>query len=180
MSISREQILTNGRWAGDVLRYHTWPMLRPQTIGSHTWQILRIYVTIFGAPQPDVTVYVIWHDAGELVLGDLPFPVKAQSPTLKKLCDGIENLAVVKMAGEVPRLSKLEKLRVKICDLAEMYETGIAEFQMGNKFAQPIVDDIGTALATLHKQLPNKDQELVRKYVLQSVKQLGFSQVCTF
>lgn len=179
MSISREQILTNGRWSGSVRRYHTWPVVQIQTIGEHTWQLLRIYISIFGAPTPEVTAYILWHDAGELVLGDLPFPVKAQSPTLKKLCDGIENLAVVKMGGRVVQLSKTEKLRCKESDLIEMLEFGLVEMQLGNKYAQPIVDDIGIAIGLLHKQLPSKDQDLVRKYVLRSVQQLGFPQLCT-
>ena len=179
MTISREQILTNGRMAGTLRRYHSWPMHQTQTIGCHTWQVLRIYVSIFGAPAPDVTVYILWHDAGELVLGDLPFPVKANSPELKRLCDAVEDSAVLRMGGEVIKLPTFEKLRVKACDLIEMCEMGVVEFQMGNKYAQPIIDDVGNALVQLYQKLSLTDQDLVRKYVLQSAKQLGFPQLCT-
>ena len=178
MSFSREQILTNARFAGSVVRYHTWPTHQTQDVGSHTWQVLRIYWSIWATPSPQVFTYLLWHDAGELVLGDLPFPVKAWAPRLKKLCDNIEDVAVVKMGGKVIKLSPQEKLRCKIADLVEMLEHGLVEFQMGNKLAQPIIDDISTAIEKLYELMSDEDQEAVRKYVYRSVKALGVSNTC--
>ena len=178
MSFTREQILTNARWAGLVVRYHTWPTHQTQDIGSHTWQLFRIYFMIFGPLPPLVSTYLIWHDAGELSIGDLPFPGKSLSPRLKKLCDTVEDLAVVKMGGKVIKLSPLEKLRTKCVDLIDMLEFGLVEIQMGNKLAQPIVDDISVAIEKLYELLPKEDQTAVRKYVYSSVKALGYQNIC--
>jgi len=50
--ISRKSVLTNARFAGMVLRYHTWPTLQKQTVGDHTWQIFRIYWQILAKDNP--------------------------------------------------------------------------------------------------------------------------------
>lgn len=178
VSFNREQILTNARFAGSVTRYHTWPTHQVQDVGGHTWQLFRIYLTIFGPLSPVVSTYLIWHDAGELALGDLPFPVKSLSPRLKSICDTVENVAVVKMGGKVIKLSPQEKLRTKCVDLIEMLEFGLVEFQMGNKLAQPIIDDISTAIERLYELMSEEDQEAVRKYVYGSVKALGYDNIC--
>src|SRR6267154_1716536 len=88
--MTRDQVLTSARHAGTVRRYHTWPFHHQQNIGEHSWQIARIYFQIWGPLPPEVSTYFIWHDAGELVLGDLPFPVKKNNPHLKRECDFIE------------------------------------------------------------------------------------------
>ena len=147
--VTRSDILKNGRYAGCVKRYHTWPTITTQTVACHSWQVLRLYTQIFGPPSTDVTAYILWHDAGELVLGDLPFPVKARNPDLKLACDRIENEAVVAMGGFIPKLSEVEKVRCKGCDYVEMLEFGLDEVAMGNTFAQPIVDDIKDSLYKL-------------------------------
>ncbi len=176
--ITREQILTNARFAGETLRYHTWPTHQQQTVASHTWQLFRIYFQCFGSIAPATATYILWHDAGELVLGDLPFPIKSQSPPLKKLCDGIENLAVVKMGGKVVKLSVEEKRRIKETDLIEMLEFGLVEVQLGNSLAQPIVDDISHSIEELYQQLSDVDQAKVRRYVYASTTALGYPITC--
>ena len=35
----RGYILQDPRRAGDVLRYHTWPHVQPQTVAHHSWNI---------------------------------------------------------------------------------------------------------------------------------------------
>ena len=178
MSFSREQILTNARFAGSLRRYHTWPCLQTQTVGEHVWQSIRIYAAMFKDLPQNVASYLLWHDAGELVLGDLPFPVKSLSPSLKKLCDTVENVAVVKMGGKVIKLAPQDKLRCRMVDRVEMLEFGLVEIQMGNKLAQPIVDDISVAIEKLYELLPKEDQIAVRKYVYGSVKALGYQNIC--
>src|ERR1035437_6690186 len=138
--VTRKDVLLNGRYAGQILRYHTWPVLRSQSTGEHTWQCLRIYYELFGPLPPKTSTYLIWHDAGELVLGDLPFPVKANNGGLKRQCDRIEQNAVKAMGGSLPKLATNEKIRVKVVDLIEMLQYGLVEVFTGNRLAQPIVD----------------------------------------
>lgn len=155
--MTRERIFANARFAGEVLRYHTWPVHRRQSVGEHIWQQMRIWYQIWGPMPPEISTYILWSDAGELVLGDLPFPVKLRNPTLKDIADRIENDAVMAMRGELPLLPDLDKIRVKMCDLLEMWEFGLCELNMGNQFAQPIVDDILIAVDDLRGKLPVDD-----------------------
>lgn len=135
------------RLAGQVKRYSTWPVLHTQSTGEHSWQVLRIYIEIFGAPSPDVTIYIVHHDSAELVVGDPPFPLKSKNQDLKDIYDRLEADAIQEMRGEcLPVLSSDERTMVKVCDLLEMWEFGQQELRMGNSYAQPIVDDTRTAV----------------------------------
>lgn len=148
--IDRSDILTNARFAGSVLRYHTWPMLQRQSVGEHTWQVMRIWYQIWGSMPPSVSSYLLWHDAGELVTGDLPFPLKYKNNGLKTIMDDLEEEAVVAMRPRYDwSISDRDKLRCKVCDLLEMYEHGLCEMMLGNAFAEPIVVDIRNAITKM-------------------------------
>lgn len=146
---TRSDIMTCARFAGQVERYHTWPIHRRQSVGEHTWQILRIYATIWGPPAPEVTYYIIWHDAGELATGDLPFPIKRNNPGLKIICDDLEEEALKAFGVKLPKLSAKEKLKIRFADLVEMWEYGCVEYMMGNTLAEPIVEDTQEAAEKL-------------------------------
>lgn len=172
MSSVRDGILRNARFAGEVRRYHTWPVLRQQSIGEHTWQALRIYLKIWGDLPALVAKHFVLHDMGELVLGDLPFPVKAHNPELKKLCDAVEHEGVIGMGFEPITLPPDLKVRTKIVDLVEMLEFGLCEVRMGNQWAQPIVDGIKEALAVALPNLEKQDLGLVNSYIQNTIKDL--------
>ena len=161
--MKREQVLHNARMAGRVKRYHVWPMLQEQTVGEHVFQCLRIWHQIWGPPPSHITCYFLWHDAGELVTGDLPFPVKSNNDMLKHIMDKMEEEAVEKMGVPIPTLSAYERIRVKACDLIEMHEHGNIELLMGNSFGQPIVEDTFAALEKL--PLATEDSTLIFKYL---------------
>jgi hypothetical protein len=161
--VKRENVLKRARFAGEVVRYHTWPMLRRQSVGEHTWQCIRIYWQIWGALPPELSTYFIWHDAGELACGDLPFPVKARNPVLKEAMDALEDAAVERMGGVNVPLAPALITRAKACDLIDMHECGIVEMAMGNRFAQPIVEDTFAALEKL--ALSPEDGNAVFKYL---------------
>lgn len=164
--MKRERITNSPRLAGLVKRYHTWPTIREQTVAEHTWHVMRIYQTVFFNPQYETLVNILYHDIGEVQTGDIPFPVKAQNPCLKKQMDGLERDALARMNIGLFGISDEEKLKVKICDLLEMHEYGIEEVVKGNKFALPIVDDTADYIMELLKELPSsRDQDFVLSYM---------------
>lgn len=170
----RSALLASGRLAGQVRRYHTWPIINQQSVGEHSWQVLRIYFQIFGAValMPHITIWILWHDCGELVTGDPPYPFKAKNPEIKKAYDAAEDIAVKSMGGFTPELSPHEKRKVKTCDLIDMLEYGQHEKMMGNQFAQPIIDDISNSIRALwlDKRSPiqglEEDWRMVEEYLL--------------
>lgn len=154
------------RLAGQVKRYSTWPVLNQQSTGEHSWQVLRIYIDIFGPPSPEVCVYIVHHDSAELTVGDPPFPLKRDNPDLKEIYDRLESTAVIEMRGEaLPVLSREEMLRIKICDLIEMWEYGVQEHMMGNRFAEPIISDTMENFMDLARSLSEDEFMSVRKHV---------------
>jgi hypothetical protein len=139
-----------------------------QNVAAHTWQVMRIWWQIFGPLPEHISTALIWHDAGELVTGDPPFPLKAESPELKTIYDRLESQAVLAMGGpdeDSLRLGGLDRVRAKICDLIEMMEYGLHERAMGNCSAQPIIDDTERIALQLAKQLDLEQRIAVQEYV---------------
>lgn len=162
--MDRTSIRRDTRLAGLVMRYHTWPTLTQQTISEHTWQLLRIYIEIFGPPPPLVTYYITYHDAPELKTGDAPFPIKMENPDLKEILDRIEKKTFLEMLGkDMPELSMEEKVRVKICDLIEMHEFGVHERFLGNRYAEPIIEDTIKVVRGILRD--SSDGQLVERYL---------------
>lgn len=159
------EIRSSSRLSGLVERYHTWPTITRQSNAEHTWQLLRIYIEVFGAPLPEVTVRIVYHDSGELRTGDPPFPFKAVNPEVKHIFDTHEGMAISDMRGgePLPVVSQDEMRRIKACDLLEMWEHGLHERTMGNRFAIPIMHDTYAALIGLQQQMCVFDRELLER-----------------
>jgi 5'-deoxynucleotidase YfbR-like HD superfamily hydrolase len=171
MAIEREQILRTSRFAGSVKRWHVWPTLQQQTVADHSWHLMRIWFALWGPMPPEISTYFIWHDAGELFVGDFPFPVKQKSPELKRIIDELEEQAVLDMGGVIASLTEEQRQKVKLCDYLEMYEFGLQEMSLGNKYAQPIVDDIYEAI--FHNiTLGEEDWKRVTSYLAETRKVL--------
>ena len=127
---------------------------------------MRIYFQIWGPLPPEISTYLIWHDAGELVTGDIPFPFKSYNPMIKKEFDALEANAVMAMGGGTPVvLTTIEQQRVKLVDVLDMYEQGKVEVAMGNQYALPIVNDPLNVIRKLVAALPPEDRDIVSKYM---------------
>jgi 5'-deoxynucleotidase YfbR-like HD superfamily hydrolase len=145
----RETIYASQHLAGMVTRFHTWPMLRKQTIAEHCWRVAGIYCEIFGLPRAEVLYFCLHHDSGELWSGDVPFKLKEKMPELGKAMREAEKTGLRMLNIKLPEITDLEKIKVKISDLLEMHETGWIEYSMGNQFAEPVMKDTLAAALTM-------------------------------
>jgi hypothetical protein len=162
----RDWVVKSRRMAGLVRRYHVWPVLRQQTVGEHSWQVARIYEELFGAPPAHVERYIRYHDAAEVVIGDPPYPVKAQSPALKKAYDALERVALADLGIVLPELDPIEKVRVKIADWMELTEFGMEERERGNLLAIPIILHTQKSVSDMAREkLPQEDCIKVLAYI---------------
>lgn len=129
------------RAAGEIRRYHTWAVHRDQSVGEHTWQIMRILLTIWPAAPRNVMVHGVIHDMGEMA-GDIQYPFKNLFPELRAGSDKAEN-----HVREMQRktlgapilthpLSPFEHHVFKACDNLEMWEFGLREGNMGNRYGK--------------------------------------------
>jgi 5'-deoxynucleotidase YfbR-like HD superfamily hydrolase len=141
-----EQIVTSGRCALNIRRYHTWPGMRVQTVAEHTAHMMRIYWCIFGPMPSEVSTHILWHDAGEIQAGDGQFQAKRKYPELKVILDKIEDDTLYKIiqteaegkagAADMTVLSR-ERVRIKATDLIEGFEFSAEELAQGNLYALP-------------------------------------------
>lgn len=135
------QVRDDARLAGRVIRYHTWPHIRQQSVGEHSWQLLRILLKIWPACPAHVLAHVVRHDCGELTTGDAPYPVKANNPVLgaemsRVEAEGLDLQIQAGFLADTPNLSENEKWAVKLAEFIEMWEWGLEEQLLGNQFAR--------------------------------------------
>lgn len=163
-----KDILTNSRYAGLVRRYHAWAMINTQTIAEHSWQMWRVYRTIWETPSAAVSELIMCHDAGEIGTGDVPLYAKRDIPLLKQRMD-IAEKRIRGDNGMEPKLvcSPREQWRVKATDLIEGLEYCLQEYHMGNSLAIPAHRNyILALLGHLSKPEANEtDRVMVRAYV---------------
>ncbi len=131
---------TDPRLAGAVRRFHTWPVLHQQTVAEHSWNVARILLVIWSEAPRHVVVEALFHDTGEVAIGDVPSYAKWRIPDLKRLMDDAEDHA--RQAMVLPwglpgpqRLTYLEARILKLADVTELWETFLQEQAMGNQLA---------------------------------------------
>jgi 5'-deoxynucleotidase YfbR-like HD superfamily hydrolase len=136
----------DARLAGRVLRYHTWPHIRPTTNAEHSWQVARIIMSI--APQPYwmmLLPHAVVHDMGEIGPGDSPYPTKKNNPEFGKLHNELEKRCLDEI-GEGwsletdMGLTDVEVWIFKLAEFLEMWEFGAEEMLLGNQFAKKIAE----------------------------------------
>lgn len=132
-------VRTDPRRAGGVVRYSTWPVLKEQTNGQHTWQVMRILHDIWPEVTARAMVAALHHDSGELGSGEIPYPHKANNPELKAIMDSLEIASLADQGIVVPDPGPEWRWRIKTADLVEMFEHGLDEIVMGNRYGIPIV-----------------------------------------
>lgn len=153
------------RLAGGLRRYHAWPILVPQTVAEHSWQVARILLAIWPDCDRRLVVAALLHDVGEWGgPGDVPFLAKRASPTLAREAGRMEVDAHLSMClpWSLPGpaiLSVLEQRVLKVADLLEMWEKGQEEVLLGNRFAELVVERTRDAALKLLSWPGNTDEE---------------------
>ena len=163
-------IESDPRHAGGIRRYHTWPVIRQQTVAEHTWQVMRIMMTVdVGMCTTRLMHYAVLHDVGEMA-GDIPWPGKRNSRRLKEAMDEAEKRVRGDMVRKwnlpsLPVLTDAERAFFKCCECLEMWEFGMQERSMGNRYGTVIeARMIADAMGYLH-ELPTDTIERVQQYV---------------
>ena len=151
------------RRAGQVTRYHTWPRIKDQNVGEHTWQVMRILLMIWPDAPRWLIVHAMFHDLGEVGAGDMPYPAKQSSPQLKRSMDNLEATVVEIMSRNWnfnfidPTLNDsipATDLKIfKLCELVEMWEWGLSEHNLGNKYATVVSQRVLSHINRLKDEL---------------------------
>jgi len=130
MKLITETILY--RDAADVRRYHTKRVLRDQSIGAHSFNMLMLINLVAPDARKEVFVAVMHHDLPELMTGDIPAPIKKMHDMLGPLMDQIESglAPLFKDCG----LTDEEERLVKWADRMELVLWCLEEVRLGNTY----------------------------------------------
>lgn len=139
--MKRSDIMTSRQLAGRVTRWHTWPMIRKPSVMEHAGRVASLFCELWGIPRGEVLYYCLHHDHGEFTAGDTPFSAKELALNLRESLNVAETIGRNRLGITLPEITEEEFLRIKVCDLLEMFETGIVEWNMGNTFAGCVIVD---------------------------------------
>lgn len=147
--------LTFVRNGGETRRYHTWPVLRPQTVAEHSFHVAMLVAWLAGQEPPGIgsnlLMAALCHDLAEHKMGDIPAPVKRSMPdvTDDRYCDGPMPFRTFWDAQEQKflnehqldweaTLSEQEIHWLKLADAADGCLYCIRERAMGNKLINEV------------------------------------------
>jgi hypothetical protein len=126
----------------ELTRYHSWTRIRDQSTGEHSCQIMRILLTVWPDCPRRMLVHAVTHDMCEMA-GDFQYPYKRVVAGLKEASDRAEHYVNSQMSdafGVPPAtaLSDYEHHVFKLVEFLEMWEHGLREMNMGNRYARII------------------------------------------
>lgn len=109
-------------------------------------------------PRAEVLYYALCHDHGEFTAGDTPYSAKELAPGLREGINFAEEIGRNRLGVTLPEISQEEFLKFKVCDLLEMFETGVVEWRMGNRYCGVVVVDCANAALNFADRLDTGSQ----------------------
>jgi 5'-deoxynucleotidase YfbR-like HD superfamily hydrolase len=139
MMKSRSEILralTFYRRGGVVKRFHLFDVLKENTVGHHTFNVLALLVTCVGEDTitKELILAALQHDLPEQETGDIPAPFKRKIPGLREQVQRAEQ-NIIENAGLTfyeRRLSEEERTWLNLADSLEGALYCGDEYQRGN------------------------------------------------
>jgi hypothetical protein len=120
--------------SGNVIRCHTLPTIKQQTVGAHTWRAMVILHWLYapGYPPPSLTHALLVHDVPEVWTGDMPGDVKHADRVLAAAMERMEDSFFLEH-GIPNGISAGDQMVVALCDRADLVMYALDEVDMGNR-----------------------------------------------
>lgn len=132
---------------------------------AHALALIRRDVLHLPAPDPDrCAVAALYHDASEILTGDLPTPIKYYNPEIKDAYKQVERIAGNRLLDMLPQElrasyehlvleddAELEPI-VKGADKLSAYIKCVEEQKAGNTEFDSAAEQTMTALRSLHRE----------------------------
>lgn len=125
------------RDAAAVKRYHAKRVLREQSVGAHSFNMMLLVQQVMPNCRKEVLLAVMHHDLPELVTGDIPAPIKRAHPMLGPLMDEIEQ-DLAPLYHDF-KLFEDEAAVVKWADRMELVLWCLEEYRMGNTYTKDTI-----------------------------------------
>lgn len=135
--------ISNYRLAGNVRRVHTLRTQATYTVGQHSYDALSLLLLTYpGEPSMNLVRAVLWHDASEAVLGDMPAPAKWAFPKLAQAYKEAEKMVEQEKFPELHTallsLTETERQWLSAVDALELLFWSMEEEASGNHYAVEI------------------------------------------
>jgi 5'-deoxynucleotidase YfbR-like HD superfamily hydrolase len=118
------------RDAADVRRYHTRRVLREQTLGQHSFNVMMLIQHLDPWCRKELLLAAMHHDLPEYFTGDVPAPIKRMQPALAIALEQAE--ADLAPLFKDFNLSVYESRLLKFCDTLELVFWCLEEVDLGN------------------------------------------------
>lgn len=108
--------------SGETRRWHANPVMArtAQTIADHQCRAAQLLLALHPDANPSLIFYVLHHDVGEALAGDLPQPFKAANPAVAAAHAEVEAQLCADILGNgMPWLNAVEQDWAKLVDLLE-------------------------------------------------------------
>lgn len=153
------------------MRYiNRWGLMRntqPENIQEHSHQVavlahaLALIQNRYFGPQVDpgaVAVAALYHDASEILTGDMPTPIKYDNPDIQTAYQAVESVAEQKLLSMLPEELRLDytaiitipdpevRALVKAADKLSAYIKCVEEVKAGNSEFKKAKEQTWTAL----------------------------------
>lgn len=160
-----------------------WGLMRntiTENISEHSLEVsiiahaLAVINNIYfgGTINPDrAAVYAIFHDAPEIITGDLPTPVKYFAPEIREAYKTVENTAIDKLLNSLPE------------ELRPVYGKILKEENQEPEYHRMVkaADKISAFIKCVEeKRMGNRDFEQAEQATLQAVRELHLQEADYF
>lgn len=122
-----------------------------------------------GSLNPEhVAVLAVFHDASEIITGDLPTPIKYYAPDIKNAYKDIEKKAAKQLIGELPQQMRPEYEKIMLEDEFDEYDKKIVK----------AADKLSALIKCIEEeQMGNTDFSKAKKSLLEFLVNMNMPEV---
>lgn len=127
------ETIKHTRAGGNVLRWHTFPGLRMQSVAAHSHGVAMICALVHPNPSTKLLLAALSHDLAEVATGDVPAHVKWDNKQLSLHLDNMERSWLGRRG--LPTEDQLDEDERRVLAFADMFELmlyAIEEVGLGN------------------------------------------------
>lgn len=160
-----ERVLA-AREAGAVQRSHTARQHGDYTVGQHSYDALSLLFLLHPDPSMNLVKAVLWHDAAERWLGDVPAPAKWDDEDLRIAYEKAERGVLRKWGFDegLKRLTDPEQDWLAAVDKLELWLWCMDQVAMGNQNIYGVRDRINDWFNRNRDDIPLECLEFIGEF----------------
>ncbi len=120
---------------GETQRFHTCTLLRPDTVGQHSYGVACVLMHVFPEAGAHLLRAALKHDMAEAFTGDMPAPAK-RGLGIRAQFAAFEDEYLEGVGVETETLNGWEAWLLKFCDSTDGLRVTIRERSMGNRLIE--------------------------------------------